>query len=131
MTDEQAKPKKKAEMVQVRVIHSKGETDLVEWVEHGAVQRGYIPTLESWEGKVSKDVLTVATPYGVPWEKLLKVQAVNAETIARNLRNAGIWTPDDLRKHQAAAIGAIQAAYMVTLAACNQAAKEYSMEGDK
>jgi hypothetical protein len=126
----EVKPKKKQVKIHARVVHSKGQTDLVEWVENGEAKRGYIPKTETWEGEIDKDILDAATPYGIPFEKYLEIPKVTAGDIIRSLHNNGIWTSEDLIKHQREALGAIQAVYLVTLAALNEAANNYRMEGE-
>ena len=118
--------------IKVRVIQiiNGAKTSLIEWVSGDKVYRGYIPSNKIKDDSVDEHTLKSATPYGVPWENV-KLQEVTSDIIARNLRNAGIWTAEDLRKNQKVALGAVQAAYLITLGSLNQAANQFQKEGEK
>ena len=114
--------KKKPERIGVRVLKVKGGSALVEFVKDG-VQRVFVPESSVKDGTVSETTLKRGVRYGVPWEEVRL--GATAEEVALRLRNAGIWTREDLLRNQQAAIGALQAAYQVDLAALNKlAAKE-------
>ena len=131
-SEEKQKPKIAVKSYKVTIIKSSGgeKTALVEWVQDEQPHRGFIPSSKiGKDNLVEEPVLNASTQYGVPWEDI-KITQVTSEDIANSLRKAGIWTAEDLRTHQQVALGAIQAAYRVTLASCNQAAKQFQMEGD-
>lgn len=114
--------KKKPKRVDVKVLGVKGGSALVEHVKDG-VRRAYVPASSVKDGTVSEVTLKRGVAYGVPWEGV-KLKATSEE-VAAKLRNAGIWTREDLLRNQQAAVGALQAAYQVDLAALNRlAAKE-------
>lgn len=96
----------------VKVVYSKGKTVLVEWFDNGMPQRGWLP----WN-KVNGDIVETAEldramPYGEPWEEMVEMKATPRE-LAKNLRNVGIWTVEDLREKPEVALGAIMATYAV------------------
>jgi len=121
MEEEQKReePKAKPELLDVRVVGIQGESALVEL---GGLKRVYVPARAVKDGQVSETAFKRGVPYGVPWEKV-KLEAT-AEDLADNLRRVGIWTADDLRKRQAAALGALQATYKIDLASLNRLARE-------
>jgi hypothetical protein len=82
-----------ASVVAVTIIKSKAETALVQWLEAGALKRGYVPLALVQEGQVDADELSAAAPYGVAWEQFLRPAALE---IAEDLRREGIWTVRDL-----------------------------------
>ena len=59
----------------------------------------------------SPDVLNRGVEFGVPWDEI-KLRAT-PESLCANLRNAGVWTLDDLRSKSEVVIGVLQATYGV------------------
>ena len=119
------KPKRKTRKVAVTVIHSKGNTALIEWVEKTKLKRGYLPaSLIEADNMVSDEALEAATPYGVPWESVITLYAT-PEKLEQALHAHGIWTLNDLVTKPNAAIGALQSVYRVDLAALLQAARKF------
>jgi len=113
------------EFVQVKVLNDQGKTVLVEWVEDNKIKRGFIPSKNlATDSLVAKKVLSAATPYGLPWAKLIKLQAT-PEGIEVALHRAGIWTMEDLMKNPMPALGAIQAAYWLDMSILLMAAQEF------
>jgi hypothetical protein len=119
----QAKPK----AVPVTVVRVTGEGALVEYADRGEPRRVTIPASLVRDGKAEGETLEAGVPYGVPWERL-ETAKVTPASIARALRNAGIWTCDDLRTKQMAAIGALQAVYGVDVGKLNTFATEFAKE---
>jgi hypothetical protein len=84
---------RKVGMIAVTIIKSKGDTALVQWLEAGALKRGYVPLVLVQDGQVDAEELSAAAPYGMNWERFLRPSAVE---IAEDLRREGIWTVHDL-----------------------------------
>jgi hypothetical protein len=116
-----------AKLVPVTVIRVTGEGALVEYAERGEPRRVTIPANLVRDGKAEDETLEAGVPYGVPWERL-ETAKVTPASIARALRNAGIWTCEDLRTKQMAAVGALQAAYRVDVGRLNEFATEFAKE---
>jgi hypothetical protein len=82
--------------VPVRVIGSKGESALVEWIDaEGLYQRIYVPLAKVTKGTVASKDLERGIPYGLPWEEYIEVTATPA-SIANELRRMGAWRREDL-----------------------------------
>lgn len=81
--------------VSVRCIRHKGDAALVEWIDRGQYRRGFIPLSSIKDGTVKETTLKRAVPYGIPWEKCIKITAT-PEEIANELRRAGMWTLEDI-----------------------------------
>jgi len=116
-----------AKLVPVKVIRVTGEGALVEYAVKGEPRRVTVPKDLVQEGKAEDETLEAGVPYGVPWERL-ETAKVTPASIARALRNAGIWTCDDLRTKQMAAVGALQAVYGVDVGKLNEFATEFAKE---
>lgn len=108
----------------VNIIEYRGESALVEFVDDSKLKRAIIPASEVKDGKVDAEILALGIPYGLPWEDLIKLQST-PERLADELRMRGIWTIDDMRRHQSAVFGALQAVYGIDLAALINAAENY------
>lgn len=108
----------------VKVIQRKGIVALVEWIDGDGLKRGVIPVNIIAKGRVDREELKSAIPYGIPWEKLLKVSAT-PQTVAAELRRVGIWTREDLEARPNQALSAIQAAYGVGLADLLRAVRQH------
>lgn len=115
------------QVTEVKVLNDQGKTALVEWIEDGAAKRGFIPSKElskSPQLLIENKILKAATPYGIPWAKVVKLQAT-PEGIELALHRAGIWTVEDLRTNPMPALGAIQAAYWLDMHILLMAAQKY------
>jgi hypothetical protein len=86
-------PARSRDAVMVAIIKSKGDAALVQWMEGGALRRGYVPLSLVQDNQVEAEELRDAAPYGVAWERFLRPAAVE---IAEDLRREGIWTVRDL-----------------------------------
>lgn len=65
-------------------------------VGEGDDWRRYIVLREAiTDNQVTQEQLDLAVPYGEPWEDKIKV-TVTPRAIARAMRQAGLWTNDDL-----------------------------------
>lgn len=93
---DEVKPKRKPKAIAVSVMQATKETALVRWVEKGQLYAGYIPSAEILDGKVSDEVLAMAAPYGIRWEALIDGKGI-ADRIASALRDANVWTLEDLK----------------------------------
>lgn len=117
--------KRKTKKISVTVIHSKGDTALIEWVEKTRLKRGYLPaSLIDADNTVSDDTLEAVTPYGVPWEAVLDIH-VASERFEQALHAHDIWTLNDCVTKPKEAIAALQSVYRVDLAALLQAARKF------
>lgn len=125
MTEEKQEEKvEQPELIEVRVVTSRGKSAVVEWVDEGRAFRKVVPVNKIKDGAIPEDVLEKAPLYGVPWAKEIKVKAT-AEDIENALHNAGIWTAEDALKNGNAIIGAINAAHKTSLATILRVAKKY------
>lgn len=101
----------------VRVISSTNGMSLVEWLKHGDFHRSWVKAdeiEEDDEGNKSVADPQAGVPYGFNFARLVKLETT-PQLVNRELHRAGIWTLDDLRANPQGALGAIQAAYGVTL----------------
>lgn len=122
-------------VVQALSVHN-GIT-LVQWADfsdNAIIRRAELPSdlvilLGNGQAAVDRGDLLDAAPYGVAWEALITLEATPA-MIAAELRRRGIWTYEDLFKNPQVALGAVQAAHRVDLAALIQAARE-AQEADQ
>lgn len=113
--NQEPKPARKRKLVPVAVLDARKEAALVEWQDKG-VHRAYIPVGAIEDGKVDSETLSAGIPYGVPWEKIPLAQPQPA-MFAEALRQAGIWTQQDLYRRPNVAIAALQSVYQVDLGA--------------
>lgn len=115
-------------MIQTTVIKRQGQAVLVQYVDDkGLVRRVTVPARTIRAGDMVEVVeLQRGIPYGVPWSELLSIQ-VSPERLEQELQRVGIWTAADLLSNPNVAIGAIQAAIGVDLAALIRAAQEWAI----
>lgn len=98
----------------VRVISERQGTTLIEWIDDGELRRALLPAREvSADGQV--EFPERGLDYGLPWARFVTVE-VTPEDIERSLKNAGIWTLEDLQHKPREAQGAIVAAFGTVLA---------------
>ena len=109
-------PQERVRQVAVSTVRVTGEGALVEYAQKGKAKRVTIPASEVRGGKVAQDVLDAGIPYGLPWEEV-QLATITADELAANLRKAGIWTAEDLRRNTQKAVGVLQATYRLDLAA--------------
>lgn len=121
--EKQEQSKKKAKPVPVTVVNVRGKSALVEYRENGRLKRVIIPADQAGPA-VDPDTLEMGVPYGIPWEKRVTV-TLTPEGLAECLRTAGLWTAEDLEANPQAALGALQAAYSIDLAAIYRAAAKH------
>lgn len=108
----------------MRLIKKDKEAALVEYVENGEVKRKIIPRSAVDEnGQIDRFELEAGIPYGIAWADYLQLDSTPKD-IERELHKAGIWTADDLRTKQQAAVGAIQTALSIHLGTLNSIVKE-------
>lgn len=110
-------------MVKVKVIETRGQSALIQCVVDGELVRKIVPRSDVINGEVDEFNLETGIPYGIPWADLITI-SVTPEDFQRELRNAGIWTFEDLKTKQQLAVGAIQSAIGVHLGTLNNVAKE-------
>ena len=113
--------------LEVQVVRKRGQSALVQWADAGGqLHRAYVPTgAIDEDGNVPESVLEMGIPHGIPWSEVLSPSAT-PESVEAELHRAGIWTAEDLRNNPQAAVGALQAAYGVDLAALNAAARKFN-----
>lgn len=88
------------EMIDVRVIETKGQSSLVEYVDDDIPYRVYVPSHEIEDGQCSLFKLqSEYTTYGVQWSKYLNLSGITSMGIMKTLRERGIWTYEDLQEH--------------------------------
>jgi hypothetical protein len=125
ISSEQPAEQTPEERVPVSLVGRYGPSVLVEWVIDGRSKRAVIPAQAiAHDGTADRAELDLGVPYGLPWESLV-TPTVTADTVAECLRRAGIWTAADLNAKPQAALGALQAAYMVDLGALLTAASNH------
>ena len=111
--------------MKVNLLSENDKTSLVEYVEDGNIQRVYIPSNTITDGECMKETLDAGLCYGIPWEYALELN-VTPELLANNLRNAGIWTADDVKPNVIFTV--LQQTYGVDVASviniANQSKKE-------
>ena len=119
--EEMEKPKlKRTKRIPVRVIHTEGESALVEWNDDG-LHRAFVPVEEVSEGQCSANVLKAGVPYGVDWEKYIQINVTVAE-ISHALHRAGFWIPKDIEQRVIRAQQAINQAVGISAAGLRRAA---------
>lgn len=101
--------------MQVLILDTRGDAALAEWRDASGVHRAYVPLaalsdLAAGVAQAEYETLAAGIPYGEPWE-LLPIGRVGADRIARELRERGLWSREDLRRDLAGARAALQAAY--------------------
>ncbi len=97
----------------VKTLQERNGTALVEWIEDGQTQRALVPTSElSEDGDCAHPERGL--PYGVNFADLIHI-AVQPTDIDRELKNAGVWTVDDLLSKPKLVQGAIIQAYGAVL----------------
>ena len=111
-------------VVRVNVISRNHSGALVEFVEGQAVRRKTVAAAALDGEKIAQDDLDMGVPYGIPWADLVQA-TVTPATIEKALHNAGVWTLEDLISNPRRAIGALQSAYGLDIAALIRAANEY------
>ena len=92
---EPTEPQEAPELIPVRVLATEGRSSLVE-IE--GPRRYYVPAGKIADGHVSAGTLVKALEYGIRWEAFLEEPDVTPDTLAAELRKAGIWTRADLTR---------------------------------
>ena len=103
-------------LIQVKVVRSKGQVTLVRWDDSGRTRQTLVPRDEVVEGDDGKDYvyeesLDMGIPYGVNWEARVKSSfVIPGAKVAEQLEVLGIWTKEDYEKNpsivQQAVLGA-------------------------
>ncbi len=115
-------------MINVIALKAIGNGTLVEWRAADGLHRAVVPHEDVVSGRVDDDALAAGIPYGVAWEDMIEIDVTPGE-MAAALRQAGIWTMDDLRKNPSAAVNALQRVYGIHLSALSRLAVEYEKSG--
>lgn len=84
-------------MVDVRAIEQVGPSALVQWQDKEMLRRATVPVeaLSEDGHKCPQDVLNQGVEYGVDWAAHLSL-TVTERDVAEGLKQANIWTADDL-----------------------------------
>lgn len=93
-----------------KVINRHKGLTLVEWLTDGALHRAWVtPDMITTEGDASVEVESPETgiPYGVTWSRLISAN-IDLKQLEAKLRNAGIWTVEDLQANPKKALGVLQ-----------------------
>jgi len=91
---------------------------LIEWLwPNGCSARGYVPAEVVLDGRVERDSLDAAAPYGAPWEELIDLQGLTPERVANELRRQNVWTAADLDRNPHAFATAVLRALPATASA--------------
>lgn len=99
-------------MTRVKVITRQRDYLLVEWLngENLPMRAWVTPDMVAEEAGTSEAIVSHPEGgilYGEKWAALITA-SVNVDEIERRLKNAGIWTPEDLQLKHRAALGVIQ-----------------------
>lgn len=117
--------------MQVKVIRSKGQASLVEWIEQGEVRRGVVPDDILFDrnkniASITEDALATAIPYGVPFDEMNL--AVDAKALARELHKYGVWTAKDVQDNQQAVMQAVRVVLNLTYVQIGNFSRSYVKE---
>ncbi len=97
----------------VKLISENNGTALIEWMEEGEPQRAIVPANEVSEGGECAHPER-GLPYGLNFAEFVTITVTPAD-IDKELKNAGVWTADDLLHKPKLVQGAISAAYGAVL----------------
>lgn len=111
----------------VKIIRRNGDAVLVEYAtEEEGTRRVVIPRDKLDGTEAEKETLDMGLPFGVEWEALLNAILPDKQEIvarmARRLRDAGMWSEDDLKANNLAS--ALQASFAVDAAAIMRKLRE-------
>ena len=113
---------KKPVLIEGVPVQVKATDTVFEFVEDGLRERAIIPTralavdADTDSFRVDARLLAKAARVGVAWEKV-ELQTPSAKAIANALREAGIWTKDDLYRSPNTVIAVLQGLYRADLSA--------------
>ncbi len=97
----------------VKLISENNGTALIEWMEEGEPQRAIVPANEvSESGECAHPERGL--PYGLNFAEYITITVTPAD-IDKELKNAGVWTAEDLLHKPKLVQGAISAAYGAVL----------------
>jgi hypothetical protein len=123
-------PKKKKELIKVRVVAAEGKSALVEWTDgDDHLRRAFVPQAKLETGGADLETLGKGIPYGVPWEEAVDLSRTTPEAFADELRRLGVWTLADLEARPKLIRQALFNVTGVTLAALHSAAKRHERGG--
>lgn len=92
------KKPKALRMVSIKVIETRGESSLVEWIEKRITQRGYVANGDLDGNKAPVDILTYSLRYG------LDPMTIDLAKLTKQLRLRDVWTQADFQKKSHAVI---------------------------
>lgn len=97
----------------VKLISENNGTALIEWLEEGEPQRAIVPANQvSESGECAHPERGL--PYGLNFAEYINITVTPAD-IDKELKNAGVWTAEDLLHKPKLVQGAISAAYGAVL----------------
>lgn len=91
----------------VRRIEERKGMVLVEWVEDDELRRSILPSSDVDENGYCASP-EMGLEYGVPWSNYFSYQ-LDPVALERSLRNAGVWTVEDLNRNPKLLQGAMVA----------------------
>ena len=97
----------------VKLISENNGTALIEWMEEGEPQRAIVPANQVSEGGECAHPER-GLPYGLNFAEYI-TSTVTPADIDKQLKNAGVWTAEDLLHKPKLVQGAISAAYGAVL----------------
>ena len=110
----------------VKTVKTGRGSVLIEWEEAGRIKRGWIPdNLINKDLEVTPRTLREATPYGVPFERILKSVTITPTDLADALRRRHVWTEYDLTKNPEAISRAIIAACVISVSKIQTAVRDF------
>ena len=97
--------------MKVKIVSHQAHSVLVEYFDNGMPKRCVLPAQVMTGEYVSQKELDRGVEFGAPWDEI--GLDATPEKLCANLRNAGVWTVDDLRRKPEVVIGVLQATYGV------------------
>lgn len=97
----------------VKLLSENNGTALIEWMEEGEPQRAIVPANQVSEGGECA-YPERGLPYGLNFAEYITITVTPAD-IDKQLKNAGVWTAEDLLHKPKLVQGAISAAYGAVL----------------
>lgn len=83
--------------IHVKLINTKGQSSLVEYMEDEVRHRVYVPADSVVNGQVSDVIISRGIPYGYPWEEMSFT--VGGTHLTEQLHAQELWTIDDVLKN--------------------------------
>lgn len=115
----------------VTVISHNNNLTLVEWsTGSGRIHRNWLKTKDidiASDGTATTADPGSGVPYGFDFARIVRLETT-PQVLDTELKKAGIWTAEDIRARPAAALGAITAAYGLTLGSLLEAVSAHEKD---